>query len=104
MGGLTDEDAEALRWLTRGDDFIDGQNYTSPHKIILGLCMRDLEEEIRLHPENINTPDVMGRTPLAWAACRGDDRAIVTLLSHGADVNTLDVQHWGVVGHAADRS
>ena len=46
----------------------------------------------------------MGRTPLAWAACRGDDRAIVTLSSHGADVNTLDVQHSGVVGHAADRS
>ena len=104
MGGLSDDDAEALRCLTRGDDFIDEQNYTTLHKIILGLYMGDLEEEIRLHPENVNTTDVMGRTPLAWAACRGDDRAIVTLLSHGADVNTLDVQHSGVVGHAADRS
>ena len=104
MGGLSDDDAEALRCLTRGDDFIDEQNYTTLHKIILGLSMGDLEEEIRLHPENVNTTDAMGRTPLAWAACRGDDRAIVTLLSHGADVNTLDVQHSGVVGHAADRS
>ena len=104
MGGLSDEDAEALRCLTRGDDFINEQNYTTLHKIILGLSMGDLEEEIRLHPENVNTTDVMGRTPLAWAACRGDDRAIVTLLSHGADVNTLDIQHSGVVGHAADRS
>ena len=104
MGGLTDDDAEALRYLARGDDFIDEQDYTTLHKIILGLSMAELEEEIRLHPENINTTDVMGRTPLAWAACRGDDRAIVTLLSHGADVNTLDVQHSGVVGHAADKS
>ena len=28
----------------------------------------------------------------------------MTLLSHGADINTLDDQHSGVVGHAADRS
>lgn len=104
MGGLCDEDVEALRCLTRGDDFIDEQNYTLLHRIILGLSLADLEEEICLHPENLNTTDVMGRTPLAWAACRGDDRAIVTLLSHGAEVNTLDVQHSGVVGHAADRN
>ncbi|MCJ1231805.1 hypothetical protein MMC12_008484 [Toensbergia leucococca] len=104
MGGLSDDDVEALRCLTRGDDFVDEQNYTMLHRIILGLSMANLEEEICLHPEDVNTSDVMGRTPLAWAACRGDDRAIVTLLSHGAEVNTLDVQHSGVVGHAADRS
>ena len=46
----------------------------------------------------------MARSPLAWAACREGDRAIVTLLSHGADVNTLDVQQSGVVGHATGRS
>ncbi len=104
MGGLSDDDVEALRCLTRGDDFIDEQNYTPIHKIVLGLSLVDLEEGIRLHPETVNSTDVMGRTPLAWAACRGDDRAIVTLLSHGAEVNTLDIQHSGVVGHAADRS
>ncbi|KAI4157520.1 MAG: hypothetical protein LQ342_008229 [Letrouitia transgressa] len=104
MGGLSHEDVEALRCLTQGDDFIEEQNYTLLHKIILGLSMANLEEEICLHPEQINTADVMGRTPLAWAACRGDERAIVTLLSHGAEVNTIDIQYSGVVGHAADRS
>lgn len=104
MGGLSDDDAEALRCLTRGDEFVGEQNYTMLHRIILGLSMANLEEEICLHPEDVNTSDVMGRTPLAWAACRGDDRAIVTLLSHGAEVNTLDVHHSGVVGHAVDRS
>ena len=104
MGGLSDDDVEALRCLTRGDDFIGEQNYTMLHRIVLGLSMATLEEEICLHPEDVNTTDVMGRTPLAWAACRGDDRAVVTHLSHGAEVNTLDVQHSGVVGHAADRS
>lgn len=104
MGGLSEDDAEALRCLTKGDDFIDEQNYTSIHRIILGLSLEDLESEIRLHPELIDIPDEMGRTPLAWAACRGDERAIVALLSHGAEVNTIDVQHSGVVGHAADRN
>lgn len=66
--------------------------------------MANLEKEIYLHPGDVNTTDAMDRTPLAWTACRGDDRAVVTLLSHGADANTLDVQHSGVVGHAADRS
>lgn len=104
MGGLSDEDEEALRCVTQEDDFIDQQNYTMLHKIILGLSLLDLEEEILRHPEDINRPDVMGRTPLAWASCRGDERAIVTLLQHRAKVNTIDVQHSGVVGHAADRN
>ena len=104
MGGLSTEDVEALRCLTQGSDFIEEQNFTVLHNIVLGMSMADLEEELLHHPENINTPDAMGRTPLAWAACRGDERAIVILLQHGARVNTLDVQHSGVVGHAADRS
>lgn len=90
MGRLSQADVEALRCLTQDDDFIGEQNYTTLHKIILGLLLAGLEQEICLHPEEINNRDVMDRTPLAWAAYRGDDRAIVTLLSHRAEVNTLD--------------
>ncbi|OKL62495.1 hypothetical protein UA08_02536 [Talaromyces atroroseus] len=43
----------------------------------------------------------MGRTPLAWAAARGDTRSIVTLLSHGADPNIIDVQLSGPLSNAA---
>lgn len=104
MGRLNQADEVALRCLKQDDDFIGEQNYTLLHKIILGLSMANLEEEICLHPEEINNRDLMGRTPLAWAACRGDDRVIVTLLSHGAEVNTLDVQHSAPACHAADRN
>ena len=104
MADLSKEDEEALRCLTQGSDFIEEQNYTQLHKIILRLSMLDLEETIRSGAEDINATDVMGRTALAWAACRGDDRAIVTLLRHGAKVNTLDVQHSAPVCHAADRN
>ena len=104
MGRLSQADVEALRCLTQDDDFIGEQNYTTLHKIILGLLLAGLEQEICLHPEEINNRDVMDRTPLAWAAYRGDDRAIVTLLSHRAEVNTLDVQHSAPVCHATDRN
>lgn len=103
MGGLSDEDADALRTLTEGSDFVDEQNYTSLHKIVLGLLSRDLEKELQIHLELLDVPDAMGRTPLTWAACRGDERAIVTLLQHGAEVNTLDVQHTNAVSYAAER-
>ena len=66
--------------------------------------MGDLEEETPLHPEDVSITNVTGRTPPAWAARRGDDRATIALLSHGAGVNTLDVQNSGIVRHVADRS
>jgi hypothetical protein len=37
--------------------------------------MPDLEEELVNHHEEIHTQ----HTPLAWAAARGDDRAVITL-------------------------
>ena len=104
MGDLSDEDEEALRCITQGSDFVEEQNYTQLHKIVLGLSMQDLEETIQSRTEDVNATDIMGRTALAWAACRGDERPIVTLLSHGAKVNTLDVQHSAPVCHAADRN
>lgn len=104
MGGLSDNDVEALRCLTQDSDFVAEQDYTLLHRIVLGLSMQDLEEALLQHADLIDIPDAMGRTALAWASARGDERSIVTLLQHGAEVNTIDVQHSGVVGHAADRN
>lgn len=66
---------------------------------MLGLSTLNLEEEIVLHSEDINARDCeLGRTPLAWAAARGDKRAVV---SHGADPNILDCHSSGAVSNAA---
>lgn len=103
-GGLPDNAVKALRTITKGgylDEFIENSNFTQTHKIILGISMNNLEEEIIQHPEDINAVDAMGRTPLAWAAARGDTRAIVTLLSQGADPNIMDVQLSGPLSNAA---
>lgn len=103
-GGLPDTGVEALRLITRGghyDDFINEAGFTQIHRIVLGLSFKSLEEELALHPEDINAQDCMGRTPLAWAAAKGDTRAVVALLSRGVDPNIIDVQISGPVSNAA---
>ncbi|KAM5440430.1 hypothetical protein McanCB21832_000538 [Microsporum canis] len=105
-GGLPEEGTDALHLISRGgyyDDFIEESNFTQIHRIVIGLSLRSLEEELKLHPEDINTQDAMGRTPLAWAAARGDSHSVVILLSHGADPNIIDVQISGPVSNAAAR-
>ncbi|KAK7455452.1 B-cell lymphoma 3-encoded protein [Colletotrichum acutatum] len=79
-----------LRLIAEGSDFNERQNFARIHKIVLGLCIGDLEEEIRQDPNSLDFPDGTGRTALQWAAARGDERAVVTLLSWGADPNNMD--------------
>lgn len=103
-GNLSDDASDALQTLTNGSyfgDFIDEAEYTQIHRIVLDLSMKSLDEELELHPRNVNVPDTMGRTPLAWAAARGDTRTVVTLLSHGANPNATDVQMSGPLSNAA---
>ncbi|RYP49792.1 hypothetical protein DL768_004579 [Monosporascus sp. mg162] len=104
-GGLSRKAINALRTITKGsdylDDFIDSSKFTKTHKIVLGLSLQNLEEELLLNPDDINLQDAMGRTPLAWAAARGDAQAVATLLSHGADPNIMDIQISGPLSNAA---
>ncbi|KAK5128007.1 hypothetical protein LTR85_005124 [Meristemomyces frigidus] len=103
QGGLSREAEEIYRQIAAGADYVDEQNYTMLHKAVLGLSFRSLEDVIAESPDDIETMDAMGRTPLSWAACRGDEAAIVLLLAHGADPNTVDAQLAGPVSNAADR-
>jgi ankyrin repeat protein len=105
-GGLSETAVGALRIIAKNgylEDFIDEARFTKTHRIVLGLSMLSLEDEITRSPHDINAIDAMGRTALAWAAARGDTRAIVTLLSHGADPNIVDVQLSGPLSNAASQ-
>lgn len=104
-GGLSDTATRALRAITNGsdylDDFIDSSKFTKTHKIVLGLSLQSLEQELLMNPDDINVQDSMGRTPLAWAAARGDTQVVATLLTYGADPNIQDVQLSGPLSNAA---
>ena len=64
--------------------------FTHVHKIVLQLLPLDLEKA--LHKDRLSTDkeDADGRTPLSWAAARGDSNSVELLLRHGASPNTPD--------------
>lgn len=73
------------------------------HRIVLGLSLLSLEEELIHHQEQIDSRDAMGRTPLIWAAARGNDHNVALLLGAGADPNSMDIQFTTAVSYAAER-
>lgn len=103
QGGLDETAEEDIRCLTASSDWIEEQNFTRLHKIILQLLPLPLEQMIAQAPEELDMTDAMGRTPLLWAAARGDHKSIQLLLDHNADPNIMDMYLAPPVSYAADR-
>ncbi|KAH6982274.1 ankyrin repeat-containing domain protein [Ilyonectria sp. MPI-CAGE-AT-0026] len=104
QGGLGQEAADILTRISRRDDWWEEQNLPLLHRIVLGISGRDLVQELQENPGSVNDQDAMGRTALLWAAARGDDEAVTTLLHFNANPNIMDCQHAGPVSYAADRN
>ena len=64
--------------------------FTHVHKIVLQLLALDLEKALRKKPLSVDKGDADGRTPLSWAAARGDNKSVELLLRYGASPNTPD--------------
>lgn len=103
QGGLNQEAEDDIRCLTASSDWIEEQHFSKVHKIITRLIWSPLEKAIAEDPEQIDATDAMGRTPLLWAAARGDHEAVQILLAHNADPNTTDMYLAPPVSYAADR-
>jgi ankyrin repeat protein len=67
--------------------WFEEQQFTTVHKIVFCAVGRDLREEMQLSTAAINKADAKGRTALAWAAARGDQGIVQTLLEFGANPN-----------------
>ncbi|KAI9881095.1 MAG: hypothetical protein M1830_008253 [Pleopsidium flavum] len=101
MGRQDAKDAkDALRSWFSDDDYLDRQAFTILHRIVFGLwpevpqcrevrasVAEYLRQALEVSSECINVVDANGKTPLFWAAGRGDDEAVQTLLTYGADPN-----------------
>jgi ankyrin repeat protein len=82
-------------------NIFDALQFSNLHKIILNLFTADLEIQLQMSTAEIDLPDSGGQTPLFWAALRGDEKSVITLLKYGADPhytsNVGEVAlHWSI--------
>ena len=82
-------------------DLDDLYEFTLLHKAVLGLTKEDVRQVIKTYPSAINDGDAFGRTPLAWAAWRGDEETASLLLSNGASFDKTDNLSYSPLLYAA---
>ena len=75
------------------DDWFEERQFSILHRIVLDLLpkSRSLEQELSASTSTIDLADSEGRTPLSWAAERGNALAVETLLRYGANLSSRSV-------------
>ncbi|KAK6410435.1 hypothetical protein LTR81_015330 [Elasticomyces elasticus] len=77
--------------LWHDSEWFEDQQFPRLHKIVLDLSGQGTSRQLRSYLEcsaaDIDIQDAKGRTTLAWAAARGDEQAVRTLLNYRANVN-----------------
>lgn len=80
-------------------DHLDTLEFNKLHRIVLGLDSSDLESVLREGDFDVDAVDSKGRTPLWWAASRGDVVTTRLLLEFGASPNEGTSVITGVAHH-----
>jgi ankyrin repeat protein len=104
QGGLREADIHALLRMTSDANWVEEYHITRVHRLVTDLIAGDLEEELRNDPSSINALDAICRTPLHWAAARGNLANCVTILQYGVNPNILDEFQSKPLVYAADRN
>ena len=91
FGGMYgDYGPSIMRHVLRDDDSYDEFGFTTLHKIVLGLIIKDLYMVLETTTDTINTVDSLGRTALFWAVICDDVEKVDMLLAYGASVDARD--------------
>ena len=89
-GKLAPEDSHIIKSILDCTDYEQTRNFTSLHKIVLGISHKDLDSELADSLVNLDAVDASGQTPLAWAVIRDNFVTVSKLLSSGANPNVRD--------------
>ena len=86
-------------------DYNETFNFTEVHQAAVGLLPMTVDEVLNhsSFDSNVDARDKEGKTPLYWAARKGDTTAVEQLIRAGADVNARDIGKDTPLG-AASRS
>lgn len=85
------------------DEWFEERQFSILHKIVLDLLptSRSLEQELSASTSTIDLADSEGRTPLSWAAERGNALAVKTLLRYGANLSSKSIAGMTPLHYAA---
>ncbi|KAL1597941.1 hypothetical protein SLS60_008429 [Paraconiothyrium brasiliense] len=97
----SDSDPQQMLGLFTTDDFMAQQDFSTLHLVVLGRLSQDLEILLKNNQAEVNLQDANGRTPLLWAAWRGDATSVLLLLKYGAEVNKTDHECYTPLAKAA---
>lgn len=93
--------AEELHLLFNLEEIPDDLEFTAVHRIVLGMSKLDLQSYIAEHPQDVNRPDLLGRTPLWWAVRREDVAKSLVLLDQAADPSIANTAGRSLLHNAA---
>ena len=82
-------------------DGIENQRFSRVHETVLGLRAESLTQALNQDLAYLDKPDANGRTPLSWAAARGNHEDVSVLMDHLADVHLPDVSGMTPLHYAA---
>ncbi|KAF2660579.1 ankyrin [Lophiostoma macrostomum CBS 122681] len=84
------KDIPRLRELFEDDDVFDNLGFSVLHMIVTGMKSDRLESILDNDISDLDKPDKQNKTPLLWAAARGDCKHVGTLLKYGASTTQKD--------------
>lgn len=90
-----------LRELFFDTAFLEQGRFSDLHKAILKIRPGSVLEELGRSTADLDACDATGRSPLSWAAQRGEIEAVKVLLEHGANPNNSDITNMTPLHYAA---